>query len=196
MNSKHLWPPGDAGSLCFLSGFPVRTRTYQQDRESRDTTTLLASKGREPGIPTPPFCPKLRKKSEELDTYYCEIFTVYLAGVGAEEWALWIECESHVDGDTALVACIPSLPLSPWFERTKSREKKMRAERTIVRVDKLTPSRSTHLQGPRVVLPNKEHVFLSIFLPQKLQQPVLNQVQVTELGVQIGGVNSKTNKDH
>lgn len=92
---------------------------------------------------------------------------------------------SHVDGDTALAACIPSLPISPWFERTMSREK-MRAERTIVRVDKLIPSRSTHLQGPRVLLPNKQHVFLSVLLPQKSQQPVLNQVQVTELGVQTG----------
>ena len=124
------------------------------------------------------------------------IFTVYLAGVGEKEWALWIECESHTDGDTALAACVPSRPLSPWFERTKSREKKMRAERTIVRVDKWIPSRSTHLQGPRVLLPNKKHVFLSVLLSQKSQQPVLNQVQVTELGVQTGGVNSKTNKDH
>ena len=92
---------------------------------------------------------------------------------------------SHV-GDTALAACIPSLPISPWFERTMSREKKMRAERTIVRVDKLILSRSTHLQGPRVLLPNKQHVFLSVLLPQKSQQPVQNQVQMTELGVQTG----------
>ena len=79
---------------------------------------------------------------------------------------------SHV-GDTALAACIPSLPISPWFERTMSREKKMRAERTIVRVDKLILSRSTHLQGPRVLLPNKQHVFLSVLLPQINMYPFL-----------------------
>ena len=62
----------------------------------------------------------------------------------------------------------------------------MRAERTTVRVDKLILSRSTHLQGPRVLLPNKQHVFLSVLLPQKSQQPVQNQVQMTELGVQTG----------
>ena len=94
------------------------------------------------------------------------------------------------------LVAIPSLPPSPWFERTKSREIKTRAERTIVRVDRLIPSHSTHFQGPGILPPNEEHVLRSVLLPQKSQQPILSQIQVTKAGVQTGAVNGRTNKEH
>lgn len=53
----------------------------------------------------PHFSPKLRKKSEELDTIQ-EIFIVYFVGVGETGWVPGLECENHV-GDAALVSCYP-----------------------------------------------------------------------------------------
>lgn len=57
-------------------------------------------------------------------------------------------------------------------------------------------SHSTHFEVPGILCPNPEHVFLRVLLPQKSQQPKLSQAQATEAGVQTGGVNSKTNKEH
>ena len=48
-----------------------------------------------------------------------------------------------------------------------------------------------NFQGPDILPPNPEHVLLKCPLPQKSQQPKLNQVQSAETGAQMGGMNNK-----